>query len=158
MIGLLKDIWRFYSAHERRILICVAVIGIVMINGLGRFEGKINPVFDGFSHSVSQIDDSSSKLYFDFNKLRSECAFRSVEFFIVENRDTDHEQVLQVSGQFMGKEMARYAGFQERVGPWLIRADAEQLQDMFIIFRHRCHATFYTITRYNIKDGVAKRY
>lgn len=158
MMKMLSKAWLFYGKYERVLIVWVAILGIILANGMGRFEGKFIPIFDNFNYTVAQIDEDSSNLYLNFQKLRSECAFRSIEFFIVENRGTELEQTLQVTGLFKGREQARFAGQHDGVGPWEIRASKEQLQDMYVLFRHRCHAGFFTVTRYDIRDGVARRY
>lgn len=143
---------------ELLLLAFVWVVFLAFINAPGRSEGKFFPIMTNFSYEVSEtVDVDASNVFLSFDKIRSDCAFRGVGFYLNEMQDGEVAQTVKLHAKFLGKEQGRFAGSHAGVGPWQIRATPEQLQNITIVFNHRCHAGFETITRYKILDGKVEK-
>lgn len=121
----------------------------------GKIESRLLPVVENFEYVYE--DDATgefeSNIYLAFMKLRDDCSFNKIEFFLYENVD-GNVQMPRIKSTYLGEEKARYSG-RHFAGPWSVNATLEQLQNMNVKVYHRCHFAFDTITTFKIRDGVA---
>ena len=143
-------------------ILMIAFIWIVFLSFIdvpGRVEGKYFPVITDLDYRIASVEDSQTNIYLDFEKLRNECVFRSVEFYLYEMIDGEMEPTIKLDAEFMGREQGRLSGFHKGVGPWAVRATVNQMLNVSVIIRHRCHGLgWQTITRYRVLDGTAERF
>lgn len=123
----------------------------------GKLEGKYVPVIGNISVSFDSnmdLDDRTSNIYLSYDKFRDSCSFRSAKFYLFdENKEGDNQYML-MNTVYNGYENVRFAGRYDNVGPWFVRASQEDLQNMSVVLRHRCHIYYEVITRIRIRDGV----
>ena len=135
------------------------IVFLSFVNVPGRVEGKYFPVITDLNYRIVSVEDSLTNIYLDFEKLRSECVFRSIEFYLYEMIDGEMKPTIKLDAEFIGKEQGRLSGFHKGAGPWAVRATVNQMQNVSVIIRHRCHGLgFQTITRYRVIDGEAERF
>lgn len=96
---------------ELLLLAFVWVVFLAFINAPGRSEGKFFPIMTNFSYEVSEtVDVEASNVFLSFDKIRSDCAFRGVEFYLNEMQDGEVAQTVKIHAKFFGKEQGRFAG------------------------------------------------
>lgn len=119
----------------------------------GKIESNLFPVVENFDY-IYEDDETGkyqSNIYLAFMKLRDECSFNKIEFFLYENVNGTG-QMPRIESTYLGEEKARYVG-KQFAGPWSVNASLEQLQNMNIKVYHKCHIGFDTITTFKVRDG-----
>lgn len=121
----------------------------------GKMEGKYFPVIGNITvttDSNRDLDDRTSNIFLSYDKFR-DCSFRSAKFYLFdENKDGDNQYML-MNTVYNGYENVRFSGRHNNVGPWFVRASAEDLQNMSVVIRHSCSIYYETITRIRVRDG-----
>lgn len=154
-----KWVASFSRSTELKFLLAAWILFLAYAEVPGRMEAKYFPVMDSFSTSiVEHADGKSSDIYLNFDKLRGECAFRSVQFFMRdESADSPEVQYILLRTAFAGQEQGRWEGRHDAVGPWTVRASEAELVQLVVRFNHRCHNGFETITRYQVTAGYVEK-
>ena len=137
-----------------KLVLLVWLFIIIKGNVPGKIEGKYFPAIEDFVVSVqeSKYEKNASDVFIEINKIRKECAFDDINFYIYD-RNGGGEQLVTLQSVYKGEEKARYAGLHKGVGPWVINTEPENLKDMSIAINHRCHIGFTTKTIFRIRDG-----
>jgi len=126
----------------------------------GRLEGQYFPVLTDISVTLEEDGDgdpNTTNIFLNFNKERDSCALRTTRFYLYDVNEEEYSQFALMDARFMGYEQVRFAGRYDGVGPWYVRASKEDLANMSIVLRHKCHIYYETITRVRIRDGVIRR-
>ena len=136
----------------------VAILWVLLLsfaNVPGKMEASLMPTIDDFSYSISKskYEPHASDMYINFDKLRSECDFKRIDFFLYGEDDEGNRQNVSMRSIYKGSEKVRFEGRYDGVGPWVLMAPPEDMNDLTIIVVHRCHVLFDTITQIKIRNG-----
>lgn len=136
----------------------IAVLWILLLsfaNVPGKMEANFMPVIEDLSYSVSEstYEPNASDMYFNFEKLRPECAFKRIDFFLYGEDSEGNYQNVTMRSIYKGSEAVRFKGRHDGVGPWVIMVPPEDLNNLSMSVRHRCHVLFDTITVIRIRNG-----
>lgn len=154
-----KWIASFSRSTELKFLMAAWIIVLAYAEVPGLMEAKYIPVIDNFTTQIIEHEDGkTSDIFLGFDKLRPDCEFRSIQFYMRdEHEDSPEVQYIRLRTVFGGQEQGRWEGRHDAVGPWTVRASAADLVQLVVRINHRCHLGYETITKYQVTAGYVEK-